>query len=138
MQDKIFIDTNIYIYMKVCSENIKKHELSKELLNNKNIILTTQVIKELSNVLIKKNIDKIILKKFINYIYSLCEVKNISQDELINAITIKEKYKFQYFDSLIIASALANKCSILYSEDMQHGQIIENSLTIINPLIKDA
>ncbi len=138
MQDKIFIDTNIFIYMKVCSENIKKHELSKELLNNKNIILTTQVIKELSNVLIKKNIDKIILKKFINYIYSLCEVKNISQDELINAITIKEKYKFQYFDSLIIASALANKCSVLYSEDMQHGQIIENSLTIINPLIKDA
>ncbi len=51
----------------------------------------------------------------------------------MDAIDIREKYKFQYYDSLIIATALENKCTILYSEDMQHGQIIERQLKIINP-----
>ena len=35
---------------------------------------------------------------------------------------------------MIVASALEAKCEILYSEDMQHGQIIEGKLKIINPL----
>ncbi|SDN51183.1 PIN domain-containing protein [Desulfonauticus submarinus] len=46
---------------------------------------------------------------------------------------IKEKYKFSYWDSLIVASALENNCSILYTEDMQDGQIIEKKLEIVNP-----
>ncbi len=49
------------------------------------------------------------------------------------AIRIKEKYAYSYYDSAIIASALKNKCTILYTEDMQHKQIIENTLKIINP-----
>jgi len=44
-----------------------------------------------------------------------------------------EKYKYQYYDSLIIATAIENGCSILYSEDMQHNQNIENKLVIVNP-----
>ncbi len=37
------------------------------------------------------------------------------------------------YDSLIISTALENNCEILYSEDMQHKQIIENKMVIINP-----
>ena len=36
-------------------------------------------------------------------------------------------------DSLIVATALENGCTILYSEDMQHEQIIEKQIKIINP-----
>jgi predicted nucleic acid-binding protein len=35
----------------------------------------------------------------------------------------------------MLASALENDCTILYSEDMQHNQVIEQSLRIINPFI---
>jgi predicted nucleic acid-binding protein len=42
-------------------------------------------------------------------------------------------YKFSYYDSQIIASALEHQCEILYSEDMQDGQVIEHCLRIINP-----
>ncbi len=45
------------------------------------------------------------------------------------------RYGYSYWDSLIIATALQNDCSILYSEDMQHNQLIEGKLRIINPLI---
>jgi len=48
------------------------------------------------------------------------------------ALKIKERFGFQYYDSLILATALAYECSILYSEDMQNGQKIK-TLQIINP-----
>ena len=51
----------------------------------------------------------------------------------IKAVRIKEKYKLQYYDALIIATALENGCNILLSEDMQHHQVIDNVLTIVNP-----
>ena len=54
-------------------------------------------------------------------------------DSLAHILNIISKYKFSYWNSLIIASALQNNCTILYSEDMQHNQLIENKLRIINP-----
>ena len=49
---------------------------------------------------------------------------------------ISIRYNFYYWDSLIVASALENNCSILYTEDMQDGQVIEESLKIVNPFSK--
>jgi predicted nucleic acid-binding protein len=46
-----------------------------------------------------------------------------------------DKYDFQIFDAIIIAAALEADCNILYSEDMQNGQIIENTLKIVNPFV---
>jgi hypothetical protein len=37
------------------------------------------------------------------------------------------------WDSLIVAAALLADCDTLYSEDMQHGRLFENSLKVINP-----
>lgn len=57
----------------------------------------------------------------------------INLQTIERAWALKEKYKYGYWDSLILASALECGCSILYTEDLQDKQIIEN-LTIINPL----
>ncbi len=43
---------------------------------------------------------------------------------------------FSNWDSLIIAAALQANCYTLYSEDMQHEQIIDDTLTIVNPFLK--
>ncbi|APB35038.1 Putative nucleic-acid-binding protein, contains pilt domain [Gloeomargarita lithophora Alchichica-D10] len=48
---------------------------------------------------------------------------------------INIRYGYSYWDSLIIATALQSNCNILYSEDMQHDQLIEGKLRIINPLL---
>ncbi|GAB4289651.1 MAG: hypothetical protein Fur0025_24150 [Oscillatoriaceae cyanobacterium] len=55
---------------------------------------------------------------------------------LLKALDINEMYNYSYWDSLLIATALSNDCSILYSEDMQHNQLIENKTRIINPFIE--
>ena len=49
------------------------------------------------------------------------------------AFSLRSKYSLSFWDSLIVASALENNCTTLYSEDMQHQQVIDNQLTIINP-----
>jgi predicted nucleic acid-binding protein len=46
-----------------------------------------------------------------------------------------ERYDFQLFDSIIVASALEAECDILYSEDLHHGLIVEDKLTILNPFV---
>ena len=50
------------------------------------------------------------------------------------AHAIAAKYQYAFYDSLIIAAALACNCQVLYSEDMQDGQMINNKLVIQNPL----
>ncbi|MDR0516641.1 MAG: PIN domain-containing protein [Fibromonadaceae bacterium] len=49
------------------------------------------------------------------------------------SLALNERYGYSYYDCLIIASALESNCKYLFSEDMQHGQIIENTLKIVNP-----
>lgn len=47
---------------------------------------------------------------------------------------VKSRYQLSYWDSLIVASALQSGCAILYTEDLSHGLVIDNSLRITNPL----
>ncbi len=54
-------------------------------------------------------------------------------DKVFIDTNIREKYRYSYYDSLVISAALYANCTVLYSEDMQHGQIIENKLKIVNP-----
>jgi predicted nucleic acid-binding protein len=51
------------------------------------------------------------------------------------ACNIAMRYKFSFYDTLIIAAALESNCTILYSEDMHHNQVIENALKIVNPFV---
>ena len=134
MRDKIFIDSNILVY--AVSKNSPKYEIVKQLLiqNVGKIIITSQVINEFINICIKKGIlppgDAF---KNADEFMETFEFSMITKSNIRLAMTVKMRYKYSYRDSLIIASALENDCSILHSENMQHGQIIEGRLKIINP-----
>ena len=135
MRDRIFLDTNILIY--AYSEDEKqKQKIALALIDkySQNIIISTQVINELTNILFKKfKIDASTIKKTILELDSVFMIEPFDLATQIKAVHIKEKYKLQFYDSLILATALENRCTILFSEDMQNGQVIENTLTIINP-----
>jgi predicted nucleic acid-binding protein len=61
------------------------------------------------------------------------DVALLRKSSVDKVLSVANQYKYSYWDSLIIASALENKCKILYTEDMQDGQIIEGKLKIENP-----
>ena len=49
------------------------------------------------------------------------------------ALRIAAKYGFSFYDALIAAAALEAECTILYSDDLQDAQVIEERLTVRNP-----
>ncbi|ACO02966.1 MAG TPA: PIN domain-containing protein [Persephonella sp.] len=137
MRDRIFIDTNILIYS--ISKNCQKCEIARQILidNADLITLSSQVINEFINVCIKKKIlSEELTFMYANEFMDIFDFYIISKKEIRLAISIKQRYGFSYWDSLIIASALESGSSVLYTEDLHHNQKIENSLKIINPFAK--
>ncbi|MGB4268879.1 MAG: PIN domain-containing protein [Spirochaetota bacterium] len=133
MHKKVFIDTNILIYAFSETEP-EKRDIVLSLLEYNEIIISTQVINEFIWVLNKKfKINYNDIKKLITSLYTNLNVVAIDLTDITNAMDIAIKYKFSYWDSLIISSALKNKCIILYTEDLQNNQVIKNKIRIINP-----
>jgi predicted nucleic acid-binding protein len=79
--------------------------------------------------------DEIIL--CMNEIIEQVKVMPLSLETFKHCIAIKEKHGYSWWDSLVLTSALENNCTIVYSEDMQHNQVIENRLKIINPFLPE-
>lgn len=136
MKDKVFLDSNIILYSYSATETDKNRVANDLIFSLNELLVSTQVINEVTNILYKKfRLDSTSIENVILEIDNNFEIVNFSLTTQIKAIKIKEKYKLQYYDSLILATALENGCTLLYSEDMQHEQIIENQIKIINPFI---
>jgi len=137
MPDRVFLDTNILIYS-YSEDEIKKQTIANNILEeySENMVISKQVINELINVLFKKfklssnDIENVVLE-----LDTFIPIVDFDITTQIKALRLKEKYKFQFYDALIVATALENGCTILLSEDMQHHQLIDNVLTIVNPFI---
>jgi predicted nucleic acid-binding protein len=130
---KTFIDTNVLIYAFTADEP-EKRAIAIDCLNNCLPVISTQVVKELSAVLLKKaKIDLSTLRDTVGEIAEVAEVVHEEIALVFSAFDIHEKYQFSFYDSLIIAAALQAKCQVLLSEDMQDGQIVNDELTIVNP-----
>lgn len=133
MKDKIFIDTNILLYAYSTEKN--KREIAQNIINtNNNIYISKQVINETINILIKK--FKLNIKDIINVVKELEKefiILDFDIQTQLNALKLKQNYNLQFYDALIVSTALKNSCTILYSEDMQDKLVIEKKLKIINP-----
>ncbi len=132
MNDKCFIDTNIFLYA-FSTKDLQKQTIVKEIVL-KPYYISTQVINEsCSNFIKKLTFNEEMVSSFIESAYSRYKIVNFSESLFLTGSNIRLKYKYSYYDSIIIAAALESKYTILYSENMQHNQIIENKLKIINP-----
>ncbi|MDR1297182.1 MAG: PIN domain-containing protein, partial [Deltaproteobacteria bacterium] len=68
-------------------------------------------------------------------IENACDVINLDYETVKSALEYHGKYKYSYYDCLILASALKAKCRYILSEDMSNEQIIEGRLIIKNIFI---
>lgn len=134
MNDSIFVDSNILIYT-YSSNDIHKQTIARSIIQNNNTIISTQVLQELTNVLTRKlNVSYSFIPDVISECCQNNQIHYNTENTIIHACSIAGKYKFSFYDSMIIAAAIENSCSILYSEDMQHNQSI-GMLKIINPFL---
>lgn len=132
---KIFLDTNVLIYAYSDTETEKKARVLS-LLEDELVCLSTQVINEFVWVMNKKfNVAMDSLRHIVKNLFGLYHVALINDVSIAKAMDMSSQLKFPYWDSLIVASALESGCNILYTEDLQHGQVVENRLTVINPFL---
>ena len=128
-----FVDSNIFLYAFLQQDSLKNKK-AKELVSNSNIVISTQVINEVSvNLIRKAKFTESQIQHLIESFYQKYQVLDINQDVLLVASNLRQRYNFSFWDGMVVASALLANAKILYSEDMQAGLIIDNSLEIVQP-----
>ena len=133
MSAKVFVDTNVIIYL-YSSDEPEKQFVAQELILTHSIWISTQVVSEFSNVLRKRfNQDYRFIREAVAELTESSQVAIITLDMIYNAFMLAERYQYSYYDSLILAAALKTGCSKLYTENLQDGQVIDSTLTIQNP-----
>ena len=134
----VCVDTNLWFYALAhpAISDLDKHRTAQSLIRTLNQpVITPQIINEVSvNLLRKRQWTEQELRQLIGELRVRCRLFLPNEDWCEQASVLRERYGFSFWDSLVVASAQAGGCDILFSEDMQHGLRIA-SLEIINPFI---
>ena len=114
------------------SDEPEKRATSLKLIEQSNPIISTQVLSELANTLSRKfRLSYDVVAQAVTEVQDSCAVLPVMPETIAQALSLANKYQYSYYDSLILA--LSAGCGTLFTEDMQHGQVIEGLLTINNP-----
>ena len=133
-----FIDTNVLVYHVDDSDPRKSeiaHGMIRDAIATGNACISFQVVQEFLNTVVRKAERPLSLEHAHTYLAEvlspLCRVF-ASIPLYQNALDIQARYRFGFYDSLIVAAALSAGCTQLLTEDLQDGQPIEG-LEIRNP-----
>jgi predicted nucleic acid-binding protein len=132
MSGKAFFDTNVFVYAVV--QDDPRSQQAEDLIAEGGMV-SVQVLNEFAAVARRKGKMPWDDVRFaIENIKALCpDPLPITGDTHKAALAIAERYGYKIYDALMVASALEARCTILHSEDMQDGQVIDHRLTIRNP-----
>ena len=127
MMSKTFIDTNIIIYSLDQADPVKQTQartLLKSLQEKRSGVLSTQVFKEFFVVATSKlGVEPLLAKKIISSLANF-ETVTIDLPLIKQAIDICAVDNISFWDALIVSAAAAAKCETIWTEDLNHGQLI--------------
>ncbi len=128
-----FFDTNILLYLLSSDED--KANLAEELLSD-GATISVQVLNEFAAVATRKlHMSIADVREALVSITAVCRVVPLTLDVHEQGLRIAERYGFSIYDALIVSAALEAECNTLVTEDLQHGQLIGQRLTVINPFL---
>lgn len=139
MSGDTFIDSNIWLYAFVTNPGEEmKHDRARALVEKLSpCVISSQVVVEVCNNLLRKaGMTEDEAMPVVEDLYCRYQVHDTGLDCHRTASRLRSAYAFSYWDSLIVASALDAGCRTLYTEDMQHGQLIDERLRITNPFLE--
>lgn len=130
-----FFDTNVFVYAFLDQDDGKKEvaaRLIAEGIADGDSFVSPQVVKEFCNVMLKKSKRPVRDIASALSIFDEFRVAEDNIDLIRNGLAIKGKYGTQFYDSVILAQAESSGCDIIYSEDLNDGQVY-GKVTARNP-----
>jgi predicted nucleic acid-binding protein len=125
-----FLDTNVLLYL--LSSDAAKADRA-EALAAAGAVISVQVLNEFVAVASRKlRMSMPEIREVLSAIRAVCTVEPLSIETHDRGFDLAQRFGLTIYDALIAAAALLAKCRIVYSEDLQDGQVIE-SLTVRNP-----
>lgn len=138
----MFLDTNIFIYAFLASEPRKRAkavELIETCLGSGRGCISYQVVQEFANVARKKFATKLSsddCKAFIDAAMQPLNKVSSSTTLIHTALDLQDELKYSFYDCVMIAAALQVGSSKLYTEDLQHWQLVRGTLRFVNPFLE--
>lgn len=137
-----FLDTSVLVYSfdeSAPQKRVKAQGLIEKALTIRQGMVSYQVVQEFLNAATRKFTEPFTAadaRIYLDHVlWPLCRV--FPTIELYrSALDISNRWGYAFYDSLILAGALEAGCDVLYSEDLQHRQVIAG-LTIIDPFRED-
>lgn len=131
----VFYDTNVVLYL--LSGEVAKSGRAEELLSAGGRI-SVQVLNEFAAVASRKlGMRWPEIREILAGVRAVCPVESIAIETHERGLAVAARYGLRIYDAMIVASALLAGCKVLYSEDLQHGQVFERQLTVRNPFQAD-
>jgi predicted nucleic acid-binding protein len=135
MASRSFIDTNVLVYAEASDEPDKQRTalaLLKRLYEENEGVLSTQVLQEYCNVAIKKlNLPVPHIRSQLD-LYEQFEVVQVTPAIIRAGLDLHQTRSVAFFDAIVLASAHAAGCNVIWTEDMNAGEVI-NGVEISNP-----
>lgn len=136
-----FLDTNIFVYALLANEPLKKQralDLIERALNTRRGCVSYQVVQEFANVATRKFAQRFSAAECQQFIDAAMQPLNrvaSSPELLAQALALQEESRYSFYDSLMLAAALQAGAAVVYTEDLQHYQLLRGSLRIVNPFL---
>lgn len=138
MSARAFLDTNVLVYTFDAAAPDKRRiaaGLVEKALSDRSAFISSQVVQEFLNVATRRFENPMSWSEARTYLRvvlsPLCEVL-LTPDLCSRAMTHAERFGFRLYDALVVAAAQHGGAGVLYTEDLQHGQVIDG-LRIVNP-----
>ncbi len=133
-----FIDTNVLIYQ-LDAADPRKHAIAERIVRDavadETGCISFQVVQECLNTVLRKaelKLDPASARAYLDTVLAPMYKVHDSLALYRRSLDLQKRFRFSYYDALIVAAALESGCKRLLSEDLQHGQRIE-TLKIENP-----
>ena len=133
-----FLDSNIFIYAFDETDD-RKRTIAKDLvlqsLRAASGVISYQVVQEVLNVLTTKIARPVRHEDSLRYFRSTLQPMwsvYPSGELFVRGLEIRTRYGYGFYDSMILSAAVEGGCSVVYSEDLQHGQVVE-TVRIVDP-----
>jgi predicted nucleic acid-binding protein len=130
MNARFFLDTNIFVYSfdrSSAAKGRRAAQLIRQAVTSRKGIVSYQVVQEFFNLALRKFGQPMTVPEAEQYLSTVFRPLSAIQSSpalISEALRIGAKNRLSWYDALIVAAAMEGGCSILFSEDMQHGQRI--------------